>query len=309
MTAPKALQLKLKSPDFMAVSGSKLYGTNRPTSDDDLRGFIIPPHEYLLDTACHKENKAFPEGLEDSFDDRQLGDDDHKVCSARKFLHMTMKGDPQNTELFFVPEDKIVSESAAGNAIIELRDLVVSNVIYTRVMGYGNSEWRKAMGVKLEVTKQSKKLKDIVNDIRNECPELDKYDMDSIIEIMMSKKPTRLVPSKQDLGEKRKLEFEKYGFGVTSAAHAIRLREEMTELMLTGNITFPRPNAAMLLDIRMGKYDIPQVTEMFEAATAKAEEARPKSILQDKPKRFEVLARYDEIVRRHLLSDERFMAV
>jgi predicted nucleotidyltransferase len=37
------LQLKVvNEPDFLAVSGSRLYGTNREDSDHDFRGFVMP---------------------------------------------------------------------------------------------------------------------------------------------------------------------------------------------------------------------------------------------------------------------------
>jgi len=44
----KALEEKIKNPDLLCVGGSNLYGTATPESDKDLRGFLVPPYEYLI---------------------------------------------------------------------------------------------------------------------------------------------------------------------------------------------------------------------------------------------------------------------
>ena len=46
---------------------------------------------------------------------------------------------------------------------------------------------------------------------------------------------------------------EEFGYDVKFAMHCKRLTEEGIELLTTGNIIFPRPNAGLLLDIRQGK--------------------------------------------------------
>ncbi len=46
---------------------------------------------------------------------------------------------------------------------------------------------------------------------------------------------------------------EEYGFDTKFAAHGFRLVRQGKELLETGKITFPRPDAQELLDIRMGK--------------------------------------------------------
>ncbi len=291
MNKEAALNSSLLEPDFLGVSGSRLYGTNRPTSDEDFRGFVMSPYEYLL-------------GFQ-GFDDRDIPGADHKVFSVARFLELTLKGDPQLTELFFLPEEKVVRETQIGKEVRALRDKIVSNVIFRRILGYGNSEFRKAMGVKMEVDDLTIEEDALINHIRN-LYGLEKQDMDDIVDIIRSRKPRRIVSSKKDFGAKRRAEFEKFGFGVTCAAHSIRLSEEVTELMLTGKITFPRPNAQVLLDIRLGKYDVQQVTEMYENAKAQAEEARPKSVLPDKPDRDYVEEQYLGIVQRYLLNDHRF---
>jgi hypothetical protein len=167
---------------------------------------------------------------------------DHLVFSLQRYLELLLKGDPQLTDTLFTPADKITRLTEVGVRILALKDSIVTNAIFRRISGYGYSEWRKARGEQLLVDDFSKTEDEVINDIRNVfAPE--KADMDEIIDLLRKKKPRKVVSSKKDLGKKRKMEFEKYGFGVTSAAHAIRLHQQVAELMTTGKMTFPRPNS------------------------------------------------------------------
>ena len=66
------------------------------------------------------------------------------------------------------------------------------------------------------------------------------------------------------LGEQRKEHIAHFGFSVKNAYHAVRILEEGIELLETGNLTFPRPNADILKSIRWGKINLTQVTELYE---------------------------------------------
>jgi predicted nucleotidyltransferase len=52
---------------------------------------------------------------------------------------------------------------------------------------------------------------------------------------------------------------EQFGYDTKYAMHVIRLYGEAKELMETGKITLPRPNAAELIDIRKGKYKLHEI--------------------------------------------------
>ena len=292
----EALQKCILAPDLLAVSGSRLYGSNREDSDFDYRGFTLPPYEFLLTIPQHEDVEL-----------REVPGADHLVFGLKRFLELVLKADPQLTDILFTPEDKIIKCNEIGRRILNLRDSFVSNAIYHRITGYGYSEWRKARGEKLEVDEFSKTEDQVINDMRNVFGP-DKATMDEIIDLLRQRKPRRVVSSKKNLGEKRKKEFDKYGFGVTSAAHAIRLHQQLTELMLTGKMTFPRPNGEFLRDLRQGKYTLEQATEVFELACSQANEARDKSVLPQKPNAARVWEEYDLIVREYVKSDPRFNA-
>jgi hypothetical protein len=66
-------------------------------------------------------------------------------------------------------------------------------------------------------------------------------------------------------------------------SHAVRVNGEAMELLSTGNITFPRPDAALLKDIKTGQIPYEQVAEMIEQGVADLHEAREKSTLRDTP--------------------------
>ena len=292
MNAEKALDHAILNPDWLIISGSRLYGTNRPESDEDFRGFVIPPYEYLL-------------GMK-NFNDRDVEGADHKVYNLQRFFDLITVGDPQCSEGLFAPENKIVKITDVGREVIKNRHLFISNKIYNRIMGYSYSEWRKAMAVKIEIVDRTKTEDDVILDIRNHFKP-DKDGMDTILEILYQNREKKLVPSTRKLGEKRKKDLKKFGFCVSSAAHSLRLMGQLIELTTTGTITFPRPNAKELLGIRIGDYNRDEVKEMYDELHSEAEKARKKSILPDAPDYKKIDELYEQLVIAKLRCDVRFL--
>jgi uncharacterized protein len=290
-SAEVALEEKIKDgAEFQFVSGSRLYGTENLLSDWDIRGFVIPPFEHILG------NK--------SFEVREF-EGDHKIFSLKRFLQLALSGDPLISESFFLPDDKIMKKSAISDEIMALKDDIISDVIYRRIVGYSRNEWRKAMGVKRVSAKRTRTEDEVINDIRSVFG-LNKEKMDLVIDTFYEDREVKEISSLAGIGGKRKQEVEKYGYCVSSASHSIRLLDQLQELMKTGKITFPRRNASVLKRVRSGGVSKEEAEEMHEEVLQKVEEAKKVSILPDKPNSKKVWKKYLKVISDYVISDDRF---
>lgn len=76
----------------------------------------------------------------------------------------------------------------------------------------------------------------------------------------------------------------KFGYDTKHAMHLVRLLNEGKELLSTGNITFPRPEAKELLQIRNGKYSFDELMNIIGGDIGKyLDQSQRSSILPDLP--------------------------
>ena len=75
-----------------------------------------------------------------------------------------------------------------------------------------------------------------------------------------------------------------YGYDTKHASHLFRLMEQGEELLTTGHITFPRPNADFLLDVKNGILTYDELIESVSDFDEKFEYLYNNSILPKKPK-------------------------
>lgn len=278
------------NPDLLAVSGSRLYGTSTPQSDYDLRGFVVPPFEHIIGT--------------DKFECIEM-EGDHKIYSLKRFIDLVLSGDPQCTEILFAPEDCIKKISYIGRYVISLTDDMLSMQLYNRILGYSISEWRKAMAIKIVPEKRKKDKEELICSIR-ELYSPNKESMDSIISILDSFDPKKIVSSVAGIGEKRKEDIIKFGYCRKSASHSIRLVNQLIELMSEAKITFPRPDASFLLKIRNGEYSKSELQQFYDDSVLRAENLKDKSVLPLKPNRKKIMDEYKNIVASFLKRDKNF---
>lgn len=84
-------------------------------------------------------------------------------------------------------------------------------------------------------------------------------------------------------GERAKLAQSNEGIDWKALMHAVRVCNEAIEVCKTGFITFPRPEAALLLQIRKGELPYQQVAEMIENGLIELNEAKANSTLPENP--------------------------
>ena len=197
-----------KHVEFLSLSGSILYGTDTSLSDEDLRGFFYPPIEYLL--GINKTECIELEG-------------DYKVFTIHRFLNLLLEGDPQSTELVFSPKDKIKVFTSIADRIFSLKEYFLSNKVFSRIMGYSNGEWRKAMAIQIIPEKRTKTETEMLGDLWNVFPDTDKQQKDLIIETLYKNREKETISSISGIGKKRKEQVAACGYCAKSASHSIRL--------------------------------------------------------------------------------------
>lgn len=79
-----------------------------------------------------------------------------------------------------------------------------------------------------------------------------------------------------------------FGYDTKYAMHITRLLHEVIELMRDGNITLPRPEKDLLINIRLGKYKLSELEALNTALEMEALEAKEKSSLPEAVSRDEI---------------------
>lgn len=84
----------------------------------------------------------------------------------------------------------------------------------------------------------------------------------------------------------RRAEMEsKFGWDVKHGSHIFRLMSEGEELLMTGKLTFPRPDADFLLGIKNGALSYERAIELVEGYDKKFDKLYKESILPKQPNR------------------------
>jgi len=292
----------IKEPDLLICTGSRLYGTQRYgpdgktiISDTDLRGVVLPPVEYLI-------------GLQ-GFDEGSITDDpaiDHKVWSLKNFFNMLLKGNAQALECMFAPDSHQQERTGLGIKILSMRSLFLGKHYYKSISGYSYSEWRKVRGVKMVVESRPKTIELLIQDYLNLCQNHPKDIKDEVIRLIESDLKKIEISNKSDVGEKRRVEYDRYGYCVSGAAHCLRLMSQCEELLRDGFMTFPRPEASFLAQVKRGEITFSTVEERYNEIQAKVEELYKTTKLPDRPDSAQVWNFYAEIVKKALKEESRW---
>lgn len=167
-----------ENPSLLVRTGSHLYGCNVSTSDEDTRGFAIPPINVLLGRIKWEQYESkVPDCV---------------IYNVSKFFALLEKSSPNTIEILFANKDNILHIDGAGQTLLDNKELFVSKQIINPTVGFAISEWKKVKDSGLEMSTKN-------------------------------------------------------------GGHVIRLLEQGIELLETGKITFPRPNADFLLKVRNGE--------------------------------------------------------
>jgi hypothetical protein len=293
---------------FKCMYGSRLFGVATPESDVDIKGVYCANFEELVmgqtDARSDNNGKEGAEKIEREF---------HFI---RTFCKMVEQGQTLTYSLMFAPEEYWIQASQEWCELVANRDRLVSKQVMPFI-GYARSQAMK-YSLKGERLRTLRNFIEYLSIIKpgGQDGRLSTEQFNTLVQIHSSQEGIRVWTEHTANQQIRQIEVCGKSFGETTPLklwvepltrllnrfgkramsamesdgadlkamyHAVRLTGEMNELLQTGCITYPRPDADLLMRIRQGKFTNGEVAEMIEVAVAEGEVLLLTSTLQEKP--------------------------
>lgn len=286
--------------------GSHLYGTSTPESDLDIKAVYLPSAQDIL---LQRVKPVISESRPKAHGEKNTADDvDIESYSPEKFLKLLAEGQIVALDMLFAPDDSTLAEPDA--IWLELKSIApkimtkqaVSFVRYCRqqankygIAGSRVAAARKALEFLSGMEKEhgsAEKLSFIEGKIEALVEGDEFLDIEEIpqqkggvakyfnicgkkAQFQASIKAARSIAQHlMDEYGARALAAEKNeGIDWKALSHAVRVGHEAIEFFSTDRITFPRPEAKHLLDIKQGRLEFKDVAEEIENLLVNVEQA------------------------------------
>lgn len=300
---------------FRTEFGSHVYGTNVPTSDQDFKAVFIPDFKDII---LQRAPRTINLSTKEDKNSRNTQDDiDEESFSLQEYCKLLAQGQTVALDMLFTPEkhwtrnDLVIWQELRKNKDKFLHKGTSSFVGYTKQQAakYGIKGFRVAAIEEtlkfLKTLDRHKRLSDYSGGLAM-FVEAQNSEFTKLVEIVDKGKGVMLhleccnrkVPFHakigyaveifqkiyDEYGARAQMAKENQGIDWKALLHAVRVSREAEELLLTGNITFPRPEKDLLLQIRKGELDYEtRVAPLIEEGLLKIEEAKEKSTLPADP--------------------------
>lgn len=296
--------------------GSTLYGTRTPTSDIDYKSIFIPT---ARDIVLRKKDKVINQQRPKGFGEKNYaGEEEEEAFSVQKYLDLLAEGQTVALDILFTPEEFILDGlSEEWLEIVANKDKLITRQASSFV-GYCRQQASK-YGVKgarlaaareayqflchLMETNPKLKLEEFdteMIEISHEHPEylefisIDQPNSDPIMHwsVCGRKLPFNTTVRNafniveklvNDYGSRTIAAERDGGIDWKALSHSVRIANQAIELLSTGKITFPLPNAEYILDIKTGKVPYKVVGEEIENLVERVESGMLTSVLPEKP--------------------------
>lgn len=287
------------------VSGSRVYGTTTPDSDTDIKYVFVPSvYDIIMQRAPNQHQTK----TNNKVNQKNTKDDiDIEGFSLQFFLNLVARGQTLAIEMLFTPEEFIIHKTPTWEFIIGNRNKLVTSKLSSFV-GYCRTQFAKYC-LKSERLKavndvvdflsgcnQKQKIEDVICQIQ-ELTIIHKG-----IVIVDTQKSVLIVCDRQaqfglkidsalaiykkvqqTYGDRSIASMKNNSTDLKALYHAVRLAKEAEELISTGFLTFPRPDADLLLKIRKGEVSIDEASELIDDSLTKIEKASENACLPSEP--------------------------
>lgn len=295
--------------------GSHVYGTNVPTSDLDFKAVHVPAAEDILLQRVRPSinTKTKEDGTQKNGPD----DVDFESFALQKFMAMLLEGQTVALSMLFTPDRWIIEQSLEWAAIRFHKERWLHRSV-SAFAGYCRQQANKygIRGSRVAASRAAMTWTEAAIDahglrakLRDHWPLVEEFagrGLEHVAIVVGSHaddQPVRFlevcnrkVQEHATFKEAHaicKRVFDEYGHrallaetnqGVDWKAcmHAVRVSREAEELLLHHTITYPRPEAELLLAIRKGELPYKDVADMLEAGLDRLEECHRLSALPDR---------------------------
>lgn len=285
---------------YLVKHGSVAYGTNTPTSDIDEKGVAVPRDKKFYFGSARFEQKD--SGWADS--------NDRVIYDIRKFVALATDCNPNIVEVLYVEPADILKITGAGDALLNMRHLFLSQKAAHTFVGYavaqlkrieGHYRWLNNPPSQPEVSKfthvhmlsgadKSWERKfggheikvnagilpgnvTMIEHIDHEAFDAAKRDYSNYNNWKANRNPARAAIE------------AKYGYDCKHAYHLVRLLRMGKEILSEGKVLVKRPDRQELLDIRNGKYTYPELIALAEQLKSEVDASLKSAVVPREPNR------------------------
>ena len=308
-------------------SGSHLYGTNTPESDEDFVGIFMPPEEYVYGLKSVKEVEF---DIKDKNKDGKNTADaiDRKLYEFRKFISLAQGNNPNIIEILFVDLDNTLFVNDYGIELLKHKHLFPSKLAAKKFVGYAHSQKHK-MIIRRDHFNELRQGYKVLKDCRDKAVMAEVYNMGIEIEdpenaspdLLFFKKSTgmhihcgdicfepgvyvkkarKMLKERLDKATNRSELVLKHGYDTKFASHLIRLLTEGISLLKDGELTFPLYNVEEILDIKKGKWTIEEIIQRADDLEAQLNNVLVDSTLPATPYFKDIEKLTIDMVKLHL---------
>lgn len=290
--------------------GSHLYGTNTPSSDHDYKQVHIPTAKEIVlqrvkNSTGHKVTR--PEGERNT-----LQDTDDESYSLQRYLELLAQGQTVAIDMLFVP--KPLQTSSLWDSIKFYRHRFLTKKSASFV-GYCRTQANK-YGIRGSRVAASKNATEFFGTLHYGSPNM-RYKVGEFANKLPLGEHSQIVTKEttpgrfetyyeccnrlvsfnntvleaynmykriyDEYGKRARLAELNEGVDWKALSHAVRVGHEAIELLSTGQVTFPLPNAAHILDIKLGRLPYKKVAEEIEFLLQQVEVHETTSTLREEP--------------------------
>ncbi|CDX26727.1 conserved hypothetical protein [Mesorhizobium plurifarium] len=293
--------------------GSHLYGTSTPSSDFDVKSIFVPDaRSILLQRAKRVVNDQRPKAEKEK---NYAGEVEEERFSLQRFLELASEGQTVALDVLFAPAWAATEPPAPewGEIIANRHRLLTRKsaafIGYARqqankygIRGSRVAASRAALKLLADAFSSTDKLATLDVSIRALCDTHEHMALHEdrtphgqtviLWEVCNRKMPfTASIKNAHDImkrlvdeyGKRALMAESQQGVDWKALSHAVRVGSQAIELLDTGFVTFPLPNAAHVLEIKQGKLPYQEVAAEIEDLLVRVEAAAARSALPDEP--------------------------